>query len=248
MNYHDSMHRKTWDLIPWLVNDTLENAQRIDIESHLRECASCREELAFQRNVYAGLQESEPADDRAAPEALARLFERIDAEDAAYPAGRDFDPLAADSGETVSARARGKRRPRLGQLLAAAVIIEALGLVGLGVLLAGQRNAVDTTARYATLSQEVSSAAPASIRLVPSPTLSVGELQSLLDTTGLHIVASNAGGRILALELTPSSTMSTASEAPAAAQQRVDAALLRLRANSGVLLAEPILPPASIAP
>ena len=247
MNDHDSMHRQTWDRIPWLVNDTLVGTQRMDVESHLRECASCREELAFQRNVHAGLQEDQPADEGAASDPLARLFERIDAEDAAYPASREFDPLAADITETVSSASNGVRRLRLSQLLAAAVIIEAIGLVGLGVVLAG-RNAVDTTSRYATLSQKVRSAAPASIRLVPSPTMSVGQLQSLLDTSGLHIVGSNVGGRILALDFTPSSAMSTASEPPATAQQRVDAALSRLRANGGVLLAEPILSPALNGP
>ena len=237
MTIHDtSRHRQTWDLIPWLVNDSLDAAQRADIEAHLRECASCREELAFQRHVHAGIQQDQPTADIAASGALSRLFERIDAEDATHPAGQGFDPLEHDFDLPVAACAHGERRPRLSQLLAAAVIVEALGLVGLGTLLAGQR---DAAAPYATLSEDVQVATPASIRLVPSPTLSVGQLQSLLDDSGLQIVGSNAGGRILALGFVGSAS----GDGTRGSRQRVDDVLQGLRANRHVLLAEPILAP-----
>jgi hypothetical protein len=244
MNLHDSPHRRTWDLIPWLVNDTLDDARRADVEAHLRECASCREELAFQRNVHAGIRQDLPANERPATDALARLFERIDAEDAAWPDNPGFDPLAMDGAATVSAATRSERRPRLGQLLAAAVIVEAVGLVGLGIQLAGQDVNPDTTARYATLSQPAQEDPSARIRLVPSPTLSVGELQALLDGSGLQIVGSNTGGRILALAFTRTDAASATGEDSELARQHLDETLQRLRANGGVLLAEPILAPA----
>jgi hypothetical protein len=241
MNLHDSPHRRTWDLIPWLVNDTLEDTLRAEAEAHLRECASCREELAFQRSVHAGIQQDLPANDGAAPGALARLFERIDAEDAAWPGNPGFDPLATDGAAPVSAATRGDQRPRLSQWLAAAVIIEALGLIGLGIQLAGQDAIRDLPAPYATLSQPAPSATSARIRLVPSPNLSVGELQSLLDGAGLQIVGSNAGGRILALGFTASDAPASPGEARDPGHRRVEQTVQHLRANRGVLLAEPIL-------
>jgi hypothetical protein len=235
MKAHDPAHRQAWDLIPWLVNGTLDSAQHGLVEAHLRECSDCREELAFQRKVHAGIIED--VSSSAAPMAMARLFERIDAEDDALPGDHVFDPLEVALARPAAAPANSERRLRLGHLLAAAVIVEAIGLVGLGTMLAGQR---DAGSDYATLSQGTQPAAGARIRLVPSPTLSVGELQALLGKSGLRIVDSNAGGTILALGFEPASTLSTESNG-STSRHRIDEALLQLRANSGVLLAEPIL-------
>jgi hypothetical protein len=238
MRLHDPAHRQTWDLIPWLVNDTLDDALRRIVEGHLSECADCREELAFQRKVHAGMTDDSP--NVAAPAAMARLFERIDAEDEALPGGRAFDPLEAELARPAALPAKGERRLRIGHLLAAAVIVEAVGLVGLGTMLAGQRDAADAASDYATLSQGAERSASASIRLVPSPTLSLGELQALLGKSHLRIVDSNAGGTILALGFVSPSMLPENAEA-AESRRRLDEALQQLRANSGVLLAEPIL-------
>ena len=87
MKAHDPTHRQTWDLIPWLVNDTLDDDQREAVEAHLRECADCREELAFQRSVHAGILKDAPTVAAVSPVTMARFFERIDAEDEALPSG-----------------------------------------------------------------------------------------------------------------------------------------------------------------
>lgn len=246
MKAHDPIHRQTWDLIPWLVNDTLDDVQRALAESHLRECADCREELAFQRRVQAGILEDAPTVEAVSPVSMARFFERIDAEDAAYPSGRHIDPLSGEVVPPAATMSRGGRRPRLAHLLAAAVIVEAIGLIGLGTMLAGQRSATDAASNFVTLSQDVQPATGARIRLVPSPTLSVAELQSLLGAAGLRIVESNAGGTILALGFAAPETTATVAHAPEG--RRVEVALQRLRENSGVLLAEPILASAPTSP
>ena len=240
MTFHDHIHRQTWDLIPWLVNETLDDAQRGIVEIHLGECADCREELVFQRNVHAGITEELSTLDVAATATLSRLFERIDAEDEAVLGVRNFDPLEADVVRPVAVSMHSERRFRLSHLLAAAVIVEAIGLVSLGTMLAGQRDATSTTSGFVTLSEGRQEAVAASIRLVPSPTLSIGGLQSLLGQTGLRIVDSNAGGTILALGFDSSFTLPANGE-PGAQRRRVEEAVRRLRANNGVLLAEPIL-------
>lgn len=246
MKAHDPIHRQTWDLIPWLVNDTLDDSQRALVESHLRDCADCREELAFQRRVQAGILEDAPTIEAVSPVTMARFFERIDAEDAALPKEHTIDPFEGQAMQATSTAARAGRRSRLAHLLAAAVIVEAIGLVGLGTMLAGQRDAADAASNFVTLSQDAQPAFGARIRLVPSPTLSVAELQSLLGTAGLRIVDSNAGGTILALGF---EAPTTATKAPPGAEgQRIDEALQRLRADSGVLLAEPILATAPVSP
>ena len=240
MTVHDPLHRQSWDLIPWLVNETLDDAQREIIETHLSQCVDCREELAFQRSVHAGIAEDGYTTEVAAPIALSRLFERIDAEDEGMPGGHGFDPLQADVARPITAAKHGERRLRISRLLAAAVIVEAIGLVGLGTILAVQRNAASSASEFVTLSAARQPVADASIRLVPSPTLSVGNLQSILGEAGLRIVDSNAGGTILTLGFDSSSTL-PANREPGAQRRRVDEAVQRLRLNGGVLLAEPIL-------
>ena len=240
MTTHDPAHRQTWDLIPWLVNGTLDADQRESVDAHLQHCPDCREELAFQRRVHAGIADDPMVADTTASTSLARLFNRIDAEDA-LPAG--FGDRAAERREALarssaSAPANGRHRG-LGRVLAVAVVVEAFGLIALTSMMINDRNQADARPEYSTLSRSGNLPAKASIRLVPSPTLSVADLQQMLGESGLRIVDSNPGGTILALA-PDGGAMDTHAKVPDSR-----AALLRLRAHAGVLLAEPILAPGS---
>jgi anti-sigma factor RsiW len=55
-----SSHLATEALLPWLLNDTLTPGERRELESHLQSCASCRQELARQRELMA-LYAADPA-------------------------------------------------------------------------------------------------------------------------------------------------------------------------------------------
>ena len=48
-------HRQTWNLIPWVVNGSATPAERQIAETHLAECVDCRDELAFQSLLHAGM-------------------------------------------------------------------------------------------------------------------------------------------------------------------------------------------------
>lgn len=76
-----SPHRSAEALMPWLLNGTLNPAERRKLEAHLHDCAACRAELERQRHVaalYCTATTAEPEPDGSA--ALARLTERLDAE------------------------------------------------------------------------------------------------------------------------------------------------------------------------
>lgn len=205
------VHRRTWDVLPWLVNGTARAGERLAAESHLATCSDCRDELAFQLRVQAGMA-SEPVPP-ARPPGLDRLLARIDADEA-----RPGPPPSA-----ASSRARWSVR-----LLAAAVVAQAIGIGLLGTLLLVRGSAGDAT--YATLSSTPTTPVAATIRLVAAPSLPLSDLQALLARNGLRIAGSNAGGSILALAPV---------DAMAAAQR--DTVLARLRATPGVLLAEPLV-------
>ncbi len=172
------LHRRTWDVLPWLVNGTASVGERLAAESHLATCSDCRDELAFQARVQAGMSSEPVASGR--PAGLDRLLARIDA-NGAVPA---------------SSRARPRTRWSV-RLLAAAVVAQAIGIGLLGALLLVRGNAGD--AAYATLSSTPTAPVVATIRLVPAPSLPLSDLQAMLARNGLRIAGSNAGGSILAL-------------------------------------------------
>lgn len=208
-------HRRTWDLIPWLVNGTASDAERALADAHLATCADCRDEYAFQSRVHAGM--GVEGDVRADPHpAFERLLERIDAEEATG----------------ISKLAQPGRQRRLLRILAAAVIVQAIGLAALAAWSIERDRAGGRDAAYRTLSTPEAVPAEASLRFVPSPELNVGQLQRLLNGNGLHVVGSNDGGTIYTL-------------APVAPGHVAPDVVARLRAAPGVLLVEPIANPST---
>lgn len=224
MTVQDLSHQRAWDLIPLAINGTAPAPERSFVDAHLRDCADCRDEYAFQLRLHAGMQETRLGDSEAAGAALSRLLRCIDEEDVAAT------PAATPA---PSALRGSRRRPRNRQarLLGAAVVAQALALALLGVSLLDQRTQPAPTppaAGYETLSAGMRVAA-ATIRLVPSPELPLAQLQALIAEQGLRVVAVNADGTIYSLAPVPSGTAR-----PAAAT------IATLRAHAGVLLAEPV--------
>lgn len=220
MHDEPNAHCQTWDLIPWVVNGTATPEQRERVQRHLEHCADCRAEHVLQQQLRAALQADTTTATAAPRSALAELFARIDAEDAA---------AALSAPPQLPAPARGARWT---PWLAAAVLVQAIGLALLGAAQYGRPAPAD----YRTLSAE---AAPArgAIRLVLAPETRLGELRSLLGSVQWRIVESNADNSIFAL----APAQGTADPA------RVAAALAQLRSSAGVLLAEPMVGAAGAA-
>jgi anti-sigma factor RsiW len=212
MNTSDEIafrHRQAWDLIPWVVNGRASPEQRAVVEQHLADCGDCREEYAFQQRL-AGAMRSAPEPAGNAQAALQDLWRRIDGdEQAPRPARR-----VAGGGF-----ARG---------LLAAVIVEAVGLAVLSGALWTRTQAAAVAPVYHTLSAPQEAAPRASIRAVLAPSLTLGQLQTLLAQSQLQIVGGPSDAGVYSLA--PLST--------AAADG--GAALARLRADPGVRFAEPV--------
>lgn len=47
-----SAHQRTVELLPWLVNGSLEAGERQAVESHLADCSDCRDELIATRDAF----------------------------------------------------------------------------------------------------------------------------------------------------------------------------------------------------
>jgi hypothetical protein len=231
IDMQQTIHRHAWDLIPWLVNGSTGAAERLQVEEHLRDCADCRDEYVFQSRLRDGIGVHTGAVSAPHP-ALQKLFARIDAEDAVTGPSNTTRRRAGHDGR------RGWMRRRV-RWLAAAVVVQSIGLAVIGAWLYGYTSAPPAgDAHYATLSRGGGRPAPSVIRFVPSPTLTLGAVQSILQDAQVHIVESNAGGTIYGLAFDDGSD---ARQGGIAHAQRIEATLARLRARHGVLLAEPIV-------
>jgi len=210
-----AVHRQAWHVIPWVVNGTASEADQALVRDHAAHCEDCREELAAQRGMFKAMAQADGHPMHDAGPALARFWDRVDQDD-----------LLSSLDEPVPLRGA----PRAGsvrwtRILAAAVVVQAVGLTALSSMLWQQRAAPG----YVTLSQPPQASEPPTIRLVPAPTLRLSELQALLKASGLRIVQSNEDGSILGVALSPQDTRVVAD------------AVLRLKGHPGVLLAEPVM-------
>jgi Putative zinc-finger len=70
-------HEEAWLSLPWLANGRLSQAEREKIEPHVRTCAACREELAFQRLLCNVLTEPDRVTYAPGP-SFRKLVDRID--------------------------------------------------------------------------------------------------------------------------------------------------------------------------
>jgi hypothetical protein len=76
----DPVHRETAELLPWLVNGTLEGGERERVERHVTQCVACRRDLEVARALQAAVASEER--DPAVTDGLARLRARLGEEDA----------------------------------------------------------------------------------------------------------------------------------------------------------------------
>lgn len=214
-------HREIWELIPWVVNGSAGAAERQALEQHLPHCADCREEYAFQHRLLASITaETGSAVESDAHAGLRQVLARIDAD------------TTADATGSAPPRLREPRGFRLGsRALIAAVVIQAVGLALFAATLWQRERGAP---HYQTLTSAPEHATAATIRLVPAPSMTLDQLQALLAAEKLRIVESNGSGSIYGL--------APAADAPALATA---SAVERLRHQPGVLLAEPIVLPAT---
>jgi hypothetical protein len=216
-----SIHRHAWDQIPWIVNQSLPEAERPAIEAHLESCSDCRDELEFQRRLAAAIDlraavESDPQ------RSWQQLRARIDSSSAA--------PTPALQ---RNARRRSHRLSRAWiPWLVAAMVVQAIGLGVLGTVLWSKPGTTLATSggAYRTLSaasEPLSGAA--TIRVVFAPDMSVERMQALLSGSGLQVQSGPSSAGVWSLEPARDSSRSA-----------TQAALKQLRGSADVRFAEAV--------
>jgi hypothetical protein len=90
MSKHDNRlegdpHQAIFELIPWYVNDTLENGERERVAQHIAECPACAEEIARCRTIAAVVRSADMGDMNPSNERVARMMARIESTDWSTP-------------------------------------------------------------------------------------------------------------------------------------------------------------------
>ena len=195
---------RAWETMPWALQDGSSPERRAWLAEHLSHCEACSAEFAQQRRLKRAL--SLPVDIPVDAEAgLQRLLDRV-----------DMEPL----GESAAVRTGSGKW--LTRALAAAVLLQALGIGALGL-----RWWSEQSPQYRTLSQPALSAAPGAIRVVPASGMKVADWDKLLRNLKLKVVSGpNDVGAYMVV--------------PADNDDTPRHALQQLRSSRGILLAEPV--------
>jgi|SRR5579863_4669157 len=217
-------HRQAWEAIPWIVNGSASEAQIRATREHLRQCADCREALAFEQRLRDALS-CPQADIGDAVQGWQALSARLD----------NSTSRIRHLHTPVLERARASASVPV-RWLAAAVIVEALAL-GAIVTSSWSNRATEYAGTYRTLSQPAAPSSAPTIRVVLSPSMTLEQLRVLLVTAHLQVVAGPGDAGVWSL-------------APAdnAATVATEAALRELRGSAQVRFAEPIGSGAGNAP
>lgn len=195
---------RAWEAMPWVLLDAAPQEQSEWLMAHMAGCESCRAEYAQQERLRraVSLPTDIPLD---ANVGLKRLLGRLDA-----PVPQDV-PTRARSGGWLT------------RALAAAVLVQAIGLGALGVHLWSE----DAHPAYRTLSRTAAPTAPGAIHVVPDTTMKVADWDALL--RNLHLQVVGGPNDVGAYTVVPTDPASTSEQA-----------LQKLRGTHGIRFAEPV--------
>jgi anti-sigma factor RsiW len=207
-------HHEVSALLPWYVNETLGELDRQRADAHLGMCTACREDLAAQRRICEAI-DAQPAIDYMPVASLKRLQARLD--------------TLAESAPTMAPPKEqpAHRLPWRGWMAAS------VAAMAVAVALLAANRFVQTDARlmqpnYRTVTNSAPRPQGEVIRAVFSPSITLVELQSILDEAQLRIVSGPTEAGVYSLA--SSSTLT------------VRASLALLRQHSTVRFAEGTLP------
>ena len=173
----DLEHQEVSALIPWYVNSRLSESERLKVDAHLADCAACRTDVLLEQQVFEAIKGA-PTVEYMPAASLKRLQSRLDALQSAAP--------AADAAPVV--RIRSGRWPKRA-VMAASVAVMAITI---SLLLADrwvQFRAQQAAPNYHTVTSSPPRARDEVIRAVFAPTITLVELQAILDEAELRIVS-----------------------------------------------------------
>ena len=234
-------HGHCAELIPWLVNGTASGAAAAAARAHLAECPACQADYAAQARICEATRAESPVL-FAAEASLQKLMTRIEATERGAWDDIPEAPVSSRDGATATgtgtahdlpATARPAVRSRAArhvQWLAAAVVIEA---VGLGIVAwlwhAGTTNRSEQSSYLVLGDPEPDYGRGAHVRVVFEPGLTLSDMRKILHGVGAHIVDGPTEANVYTLGFAK----------PVESANELSARLETLRASPSVRFAEP---------
>jgi anti-sigma-K factor RskA len=206
-------HHEVSALLPWYVNETLDERARQRVNAHVGVCADCREDLTAQQRICAAI-EAQPAIDYMPVASLKRLQARLDAQ--------------AESLARAPPQEQPVQQPPWRGWMAASIAVMAVAVALLAADRWAQVEARLIQPNYQTVTSAASRPPGEVIRAVFSPSITLVELQTILDEAQLRIVSGPTEAGVYSLA--SNSTLT------------VRASLALLRQHSTVRFAEGTLP------
>jgi hypothetical protein len=206
-------HERAEALLPWLVNGSLQGNDFAWLQSHLTECAQCRDERYRQQLVRDAVAR-QPVVEPAPQASFRRLWQRIESQ-AQVPEDAIAVPVLA----TLRDRWQWRRVTGLAAGLAAALALVSLML--------WQNQAAFTGNRYRTVSSESPAVQREQIRVVFADTATVADIRGILATGHLEATGGPTPAGVFTLQLAAST-----------ADRDVGATVQSLRADPRVRFAE----------
>ena len=161
-------HDRAFELLPWLVNDTLQGDERKQLELHVRDCLVCRKELSSQHALAAAIN-VQPTLDLSAQQGFDALLGRIDA------------------AEQRSRASYGRWRTLFASpLLWTSVSAAAVAIIVVAVWLGRPSGEQEESVPFSTLAQPSSGAL---VDVIFAPGTSETRMRTLLQELGVTIVA-----------------------------------------------------------
>jgi hypothetical protein len=244
-------HEEAWLALPWLANGRLSQAERDKIEPHVRECAACRVELAFQRLLCNALTEPDRVTYAPGP-SFRKLMDRIDGTGPPAVEGRERaktivrnleDRIRGGSPEeraspkeraTPKESARPSRNRSLWRppgLAWAASFVLMVGLTGIISTMYRSSQPLYTTHTDAT------HAASNVVHIAFDRSVTIGEAEEVLRSAGARIVEGPDGTGIFGV--TPG-VRDPEKMSPGRANHEIRVLSARLRADPRIRWVEPI--------
>jgi len=177
-------HQEISALLPWYINGSIDEHDRQRLDAHLALCAGCREELAQEQRIYEGMT-ADTAVEYMPAASLKRLQARLDGVAAASP-----DPRSDVGTQELAAGQKPGGRPLAWPgLMAASVAVMAVALSLLAADRWIQFRAHAAVPDYYTVTTSIPRPQGEVIRAVFSPTITLVELQAVLDEAQLRIIS-----------------------------------------------------------
>jgi hypothetical protein len=192
-------HEEAWLALPWLANGRISQGEREKLEPHVRTCATCREELAFQRLLCDVLTEPDRVTYAPGP-SFRKLMDRIDG--TARQSHRTRENTLAS---ITSVRTRNGnnglghvslwRPPGLAWAASFVLLVGIVGIVGGAYRYATHTNsaspdpgAYGSSLSIYTTTTDSSSPDPNVLHIAFDHSVTIGEAAQALSSAGAHIV------------------------------------------------------------